>query len=277
MAAELFRDYELAAWTAKAAAYEHWYAPITRYAITPIFGVIGAQLAGKRLLDVCTGTGHVAGAAAARGARTTGIDFAKSMLAIARANHPEVEFLQADAEDLPFADASFDAVVISFGLMHLPDPDRALRDAFRVLKTGGRFAYTHWLPPSEGHDLSRIIDAAVREHGSVDVDLPDAPSVLRFGIETEALAALRRIGFEEITCDRKVVFWNPDRSSDVLDLIHESSVRAPILLDRQTPAAKERIERSIIDRVEAMRAGEVIELRFPYLLVGADKPIISTR
>lgn len=275
MVQKLFRDYELTAWTAKAAAYAHWYAPITRYAITPIFAIVGAQLAGRQLLDVCTGTGHVAGAAAARGAHAIGIDFAESMLAIARANHPEVAFWQADAEDLPFADARFDAVVISFGLMHLPDPDRALREAFRVLKAGGRFAYTHWLPPSEGHDLSRIIDAAVREHGNVDVDLPDAPSALRFGIETEALAALSRIGFEDITCDRKVAFWNPDRSSDVLDLIHESSIRTPMLLDRQTPAAKERIDRTIIDRVEAMRTGKVIELRFPYLLVGADKPINS--
>jgi SAM-dependent methyltransferase len=199
------------------------------------------------------------------------------MLAIARANYPEVEFRDADAEDLPYSDASFDAVVISFGLMHLPDPDRALREASRVLKGGGRFAYTHWLPPSEGHDLSRIIDTAVRAYGNIDVDLPDEPSVIRFGIELEARATLSRIGFEEITCDRKVIFWNPQHGRDVLDLIYESSVRAPILLNRQTPAAKARIERAIVDQVEARRADNVIELRFPYLLVGADKPPITER
>jgi hypothetical protein len=101
--------------------------------------------------------------------------------------------------------------------------------------------------------------------------------VIRFGLEKEARAALSRTGFEEITCDRKVAFWNPERGSDALDLIHESSVRASVLLDRQTADAKEWVERAIVDQVEAQRVDNVIELKFPYLLVGADTPINSER
>jgi len=266
-----FSDYELAAWTAKAAGYERWYAPITSNAIMPIFGVIGAQLTAKRFLDICTGTGHVAGAASSRGADAVGIDFADAMLAIARTNYPMVRFQQGDAEDLPFADESFDAAANCFGMMHLPNPEKALGEVFRVLKFGGRFTFTNWLPPSVGFDLFLIIDEAVREFGNLNVNLPPAPPAFRFGDAQDAVAVLGSIGFEEITFDRKSIFWRPARPGDVLDLIQESTVRAPMLIERQTPAARARIEQAIVQQVEALRSGGVIELRFPYLLVGAEK------
>ena len=89
--------------------------------------------AGTRVLDVGCGTGRATAAAAARGAQATGIDLADGMLARARERHPGLTFIRGDAEDLPFGDAQFDALLAGFVLNHLPDADRGLREFARVL------------------------------------------------------------------------------------------------------------------------------------------------
>jgi ubiquinone/menaquinone biosynthesis C-methylase UbiE len=98
--------------------------------------------AGMQVLDPACGPGLVAGAARLRGARPTGLDFAAAMIGLARAAHPAIRFEEGDAEALPFADASFDAVISNFGIHHLPDPVRALSKARRVLRRDGRIAFT---------------------------------------------------------------------------------------------------------------------------------------
>lgn len=113
---------------------------------------------GTQALDVCCGTGDVAFALARAGAVTTGFDFSAPMLAVARqraggwrgaAKAPQ--FLQGDALALPFPDASFDVVTISYGLRNLADLDRGLRELVRVLRPGGRllildFGKPDWAP-----------------------------------------------------------------------------------------------------------------------------------
>jgi SAM-dependent methyltransferase len=89
---------------------------------------------GSRVLDVATGAGYVAGAAARRGADPIGIDFSAAQVRMARETYPTVRFEQADAEALPFEPDTFDAVVNAFGMCHLPNPDLALHEAFRVLR-----------------------------------------------------------------------------------------------------------------------------------------------
>jgi SAM-dependent methyltransferase len=104
-------------------------------------------LAGKRLLDVATGTGGVASAAAARGAEVVASDFSPVMLARAAQRVPAgVELVEADAEDLPFADASVDVVTSSFGMVFARDCDAVAREVARVCRPGGRLGYTVWLP-----------------------------------------------------------------------------------------------------------------------------------
>ena len=99
---------------------------------------------GARALDVCCGTGDVAFALARAGAETTGLDFSAAMLLVARqradrdaAGNPP-RFLQGDALHLPFEDASFETVTISYGLRNLADLDGGLRELKRVLRPGGR-------------------------------------------------------------------------------------------------------------------------------------------
>jgi demethylmenaquinone methyltransferase/2-methoxy-6-polyprenyl-1,4-benzoquinol methylase len=95
---------------------------------------------GDKVLDSCCGTGDLAIAAAEAGGKVTGIDFSKPMLERARRKAPELEWVEGDALALPFADGSFDAATVGFGVRNLSELDRGLRELRRVLRPGGRLA-----------------------------------------------------------------------------------------------------------------------------------------
>ena len=95
---------------------------------------------GDRVLDACCGTGDLAVAAARAGGKVTGVDFSKPMLERARLKAPEIEWVEGDALALPFADDSFDAATVGFGVRNLADLELGLRELRRVLRPGGRLA-----------------------------------------------------------------------------------------------------------------------------------------
>src|SRR5262249_22676865 len=145
---DAFHDFEQAGWQRAAEHYPDAFGSLTSQAAGPLLDAVRAG-PGVRILDVATGPGYVAGAAAARGAGVVSIDFSPAMLERARRDHPHVHFREGDAESLPFPDRRFDAVVISFALLHLARPDMALAEARRVLAPGGRLAITVWAGPDE--------------------------------------------------------------------------------------------------------------------------------
>ena len=102
--------------------------------------VAGAVRPGDRVLDVCCGTGDLALAAAESGGRVTGLDFSAPMLERARRKSSAIAWVEGDALALPFADGSFDAVTIGFGLRNLPNVERGLAELRRVLRPDGRLA-----------------------------------------------------------------------------------------------------------------------------------------
>ncbi len=108
-----FRDLAHEGWSARAATYADAAGRVTAQAIGPILDTFG-DLFGKRLLDIACGPGELAGEAAQRGAVVTGVDFAAPMLERAAAAFPQVDFKEAEAEQLPFGDAGFDAVTCAF-------------------------------------------------------------------------------------------------------------------------------------------------------------------
>jgi SAM-dependent methyltransferase len=130
--------------------------------------IVGEELAeamdlraGQTVLDVAAGNGNATLAAARRGCEVTSTDYVESLLASGRkraeADGFQVKFQFADAEDLPFADASFDAVVSTFGVMFSPDQDRAATELMRVCKPGGRIGLACWTPESfVGHMFKAI-------------------------------------------------------------------------------------------------------------------------
>lgn len=101
---------------------------------------------GERILDVATGTGITARACARRGAEVTGIDIAAGLLDAARglSGGLSIDYRLGDAEALPVADASFDAVVSTFGVMFVSRPEAAAAELARVCKPGGRLALATW-------------------------------------------------------------------------------------------------------------------------------------
>jgi ubiquinone/menaquinone biosynthesis C-methylase UbiE len=108
--------------------------------------------AGSKVLDVAAGNGNATLAAARRWCEVTSTDYVASLLeagrARAQAEGLEVKFQQADAENLPFADASFDAVLSTFGVMFTPDQDKAAAELARVCRPGGKIGLANWTPES---------------------------------------------------------------------------------------------------------------------------------
>jgi demethylmenaquinone methyltransferase/2-methoxy-6-polyprenyl-1,4-benzoquinol methylase len=103
---------------------------------------------GERALDVAAGTGTSTAALSRPGVELVAVDFSEGMLEQGRARYPELSFVQADATALPFEDASFDAVTISFGLRNVQHPEQALAEMLRVLRPGGRVVICEFSHPS---------------------------------------------------------------------------------------------------------------------------------
>lgn len=121
--------------------------------------IVGEQLAeacdlrfDERVLDVAAGNGNATLAAARRGARVTSTDYVPALLERgaerARAERLEVQFQVADVEALPFGDASFDAVLSTFGVMFAPDHAKSAAEMARVTRPGGRIGLANWTPGS---------------------------------------------------------------------------------------------------------------------------------
>jgi len=102
---------------------------------------------GEKILDVAAGTGTSSAALARSGATVVALDFSAGMIEEGRRRHPKVEFVEADAEDMPFGDDEFDAVTISFGLRNVAHPERALAEMYRVMKPGGRLVVCEFSKP----------------------------------------------------------------------------------------------------------------------------------
>lgn len=138
----------------KAAQREGWglFAPIAPFT-TPAAAALVRYAGighGQQVLDVACGTGVVAITAARQGATVSGLDLAPALLVEARRNATLIEapiaFQEGDVEALPYPDAHFDVVVSQFGHMFAPRPERAIAEMLRVLKPGGRIAFSTWPP-----------------------------------------------------------------------------------------------------------------------------------
>lgn len=121
---------------------------------------------GERVLDLATGTGITAIAARERGAEITGIDLTPELLAVARIKaesegFDDVEFLEGDAEALPFGDASFDVVLSTCGHMFAPDQPKVATELARVTRPGGRVVFLAWTPDGGLGNYFRIMNKHV--------------------------------------------------------------------------------------------------------------------
>ncbi|WP_309104704.1 class I SAM-dependent methyltransferase [Microbacterium sp.] len=161
---------------------------------------------GERILDVAAGTGTSAVPLERAGAEVVASDPSPGMLAAGRRRHPHLTFANADALDLPFADASFDAVTISFGLRNIGDAERALREIARVCRPGGRLVICELSTPTTpllraGHRavVQRLLPALGR---LASADPPAyrylAETVLTWADQRALAAVIRECGWHDV-------------------------------------------------------------------------------
>jgi SAM-dependent methyltransferase len=158
---------------------------------------------GSRVLDIACGTGNLSIPAARAGATVTGVDIAPNLLHMARrraqAESLDIRFDEGDAEDLPYADASFDEVVTMFGAMFAPQPQLVAAEMARVCRRGGRIAKANWTPTGF---IGRMFKVTSRY-----VPPPSMPSPLLWGDEATALERLHA-DFRDIRFMRRILFMN---------------------------------------------------------------------
>jgi SAM-dependent methyltransferase len=118
---------------------------------------------GERILDLATGTGWTSRAVARRGALVTGVDIAQELLEAARADTKAaglpIAYQLGDAENLPFKDGEFDAVISTFGVMFATRPDAAAAELARVCRKGGRIALATWTPDGGVFEMFKVMKA----------------------------------------------------------------------------------------------------------------------
>jgi len=265
-----FKEHELAGWSAKAGAYGDYFGIVTAH-IAPVLLYAAKVKKGSRLLDIACGPGYVAGGAAERGALATGIDFAQPMVDEARRRFPRVRFQQGDAEALAFDGETFDAVTCGFGIGHFPEPDKAVTEAFCVLRRGGRYALSWWCS-NDKHEFFQLFHESVKAFGNPDVPLPPAPPFARFSDPVECVRSLSVAGFADVRAEEHELIYDMPTARHALDMIYRSGVRGAMLLEAQTNEARSRIEEALMAGAMKFKRGDALRFAFPAIVASGAKP-----
>jgi len=240
---QAFNDFEHTGWETVSDGYERHFARLTRQTVAATLDAAGVG-PGMRTLDVCTGPGMLAEAAVQRGAEAVGLDFSDEVVKIARRNVPGADFHQGDAQSLPFDDDSFDAVVCGYGVIHVPDPEKALTEMRRVLRPSGRLAVSVWEAPKPSNGFG-ILFGALKQHGDLTVPLPQGPDFFQFSESDAMSVALQSVGLREVTVKSVAQAWDLKAPLAMIEAIAEGAVRARGLLLAQTNTARSAIEAAV--------------------------------
>ncbi len=264
-----FHEFEHAGWESIPEQYHQAFVSLTAQTIEPLLNAVGAKR-GIKVIDIASGPGYVAAAAAKRGGTVLGIDFSAAMVAHAQRLHPGVEFREGNAERLPFGNGLFDAAVMNFGILHLGQPQLALAEAYRVLRTDGRFAFSVWANPVETVGFG-IVLAAVDHHGEPRVELPEGPPFFRYSDPEECERGLRVAGFEQLVVTKLRQLWRLPAGDGLFNAMKDGTVRTAGLLRAQKPTVLNKIRDAIREASEEYRKGDVVELPMPAWVVSAVK------
>jgi SAM-dependent methyltransferase len=218
--------------------------------------------AGERVLDAATGTGAVAILAAQRGADVVGLDIAPVLVETARQRAAEegveVDFEVGDAEAMQFADASFDVVLSTCGVMFAPDHEAIAGELARVTKPGGRLALACWQPNTGMHDVFKMMGPFMPPPA------PGAGSPFAWGDRDhvgELLGDTFELAFEEhdspLTLASGEEYW---------DLFSTSYGPTKTAIEALEPDRREEFHRAWVEFGDARREGDAMVHHREYLL-----------
>jgi SAM-dependent methyltransferase len=231
----------------RADGYHRFFGAITTRVIEQLLDAAEVDR-GRRVLDVASGPGYVAAACAVRGANVVGVDVAGEMVALARRLRPEIDFRQADAERLPFADSSFDAVVGNFLILHVGRPEQVAAELARALRPGRKLALSTWDVPERARLLGVLVDAVAEVEVEPPADVPSGPPIFRFSDEAEFARLLGDAGLTDVDV-RTVAFTHRFASGDELwDGLLGGTVRTRALVLAQPKDVQAQIS-AVFDRL----------------------------
>ncbi|MDX1407783.1 MAG: class I SAM-dependent methyltransferase [Saprospiraceae bacterium] len=242
-----FAELERVGWTSEMGA-DGYIKAFSSASDMTIPGILNKLNGSSRVLDLCCGHGNVTAALLREGHTVIGVDFSPVMIARARETAHQAEFMTADAQDLPFDDRDFDAVVCNFGISHVPNQPRALAEVGRLVKSGGVFVMTSWVGPSESPAF-RIFYSGVQQYGDPSVKLPDGPNFHFFDDRDAAERELRAAGLSMSDHERIGCFWDIDQPDDLADIFEFGAPRGGALMRRQPDDARRAIRNSIAGKV----------------------------
>ncbi len=195
-------------------AWARWHGKLVQQTAAMTEGLLrhAGVRAGMQVLDLACGPGDPALALAQRvgaSGRVTATDLSEGMLQLARqhadaAGLANISFRLADAQALPFDDASFDVVTSRLGVMYFVDVQMALREIARVLKPGGRTAFAVWGPPDQG-TFGAFMVGPLMARRPLDLPPPDMPFTLRFAEPGSLSAELRYAGLADVTEENAIL------------------------------------------------------------------------
>lgn len=173
---DFIRNYERETWTRCSGSYLNTWGNLTNEMLPELIKAAHIR-SGEKVLDIGCGPGNSSKILSDTGAEVTGIDFSQKMVDEASANYSDISFHQADAENIPKPDNSFDVVVANYVVHHFADPDKVFSEITRVLKPGGRFVFAVWGPRDEQSSVGAFFPAFSSHH-----ELSELPHGPLFGI-----------------------------------------------------------------------------------------------
>lgn len=221
---------------------------------------------GMRVLDVACGTGNLAVIAARRGCITKGVDIAANLIAQAReraaAEGLEIEFCEGDAEELPYAEGEFDAVVSMFGAMFTPRPEVVASEFFHVTKPGGFVAMANWTPEGFIGEMFEVFKKHLPPSNGI-------PSVMLWGRESTVRERLAAFG--EVRLERRVAAMHyPFSPAGTVDFFRRYYGPTGKAFDALAPDAQVVLRRDLVDLQAAHNSADTpdtTEARAEYLEV----------
>lgn len=266
-----FAAFETVGWDARASDYRQHFAAVTGRLGPALLDAAGVH-AGTRLLDLGCGPGHIAGQALERTDSVTGCDVSPAMVAMASAAYPAARFDVADATDLPYSSASFDAVIANALFLHLAWPETAAREAAQVLAGTGRLAITVYAEPARARLVGVFLEAVGAVGPRPAPAMPPGPDMFRFASDAELTALLHDAGLVDVKIT-EIAFDQHLPSSEALWLaLANGTVRAAALLEAQPPEVLREIRRAFDERLRPYERDDGLMVPAVFKLATATKP-----